>query len=32
MKRWIYKIDGFIKIPDRIAYLVLFDHGWFDKI
>ena len=26
------KIDGFIKICDRIRYLVLFNHGWCDKI
>ena len=26
------KIDGFIKIYNRIRYLVLFDSGWFDKI
>ena len=26
------EIDGFIKIPDRIKYLVLFDYGWFNKI
>ena len=26
------KIDGFIKIHDRIRCLVLFDYGWFDKI
>ena len=26
------KIDGFIKIQDRIRYLVLFNYGWFDKI
>ena len=26
------EIDGFIKIHDRIWYLVLFDYGWFDKI
>ena len=26
------EIDGFIKIQDRIRYLVLFDCGWFDKI
>ena len=26
------EIDGIIKIYDGIRYLVLFDHGWFDKI
>ena len=26
------EIDGFIKIYDGIRYLVLFDHGWFNKI
>ena len=26
------KINGFIKIHDRIIYLVLFDYGWFDKL
>ena len=26
------KIDGFIKIHDKIRYLVLFDCGWFDKL
>ena len=26
------EIDGFIKIHDRVRYLVLFDYGWFDKI
>ena len=26
------EIDGFIKIYDRIRYLVLFDYGWCDKI
>ena len=26
------EIDGFIKIHNRIRYLVLFDCGWFDKI
>ena len=26
------KIEGSIKIHDRISYLVLFDYGWFDKI
>ena len=26
------KIDGFIKIHDRIRYLILFNYGWFDKI
>ena len=26
------EIDQFIKIHDGIRYLVLFDHGWFDKI
>ena len=26
------EIDGFIKIHDKIWYLVLFDYGWFDKI
>ena len=26
------EIDQFIKIRDGIRYLVLFDHGWFDKI
>ena len=26
------EIDGIIKIYDAIRYLVLFDHGWFDKI
>ena len=26
------KIDGFIKIYNRIRYLVLFDCGWFDII
>ena len=25
-------IDGFIKIHDRIKYLVLYGHAWFDKI
>ena len=25
-------IDGFLKIHDRIRYLVLLDYGWFDKI
>ena len=23
------KVDGFIKVYDRIIYLVLFDYGWF---
>ena len=26
------KIDGFIKIHDRIRYLVLFDYGYCDEI
>ena len=26
------EIGAFIKIQDRIRYLVLFDYGWFDKI
>ena len=26
------KIDGYIKIDDRIRYLVLFGHGWYDEI
>ena len=26
------KIDGYIKIHDRIRYLVLFGHGWYDEI
>ena len=26
------KVDGFIKIQDRIRYLVLFDYGRFEKI
>ena len=26
------EIDRIIKIYDGIRYLVLFDHGWFDKI
>ena len=26
------KIDRFIKIHNGVRYLVLFDHGWFDKI
>ena len=26
------EIDGFIKIRDIIQNLVLFDHGWFQKI
>ena len=26
------QIDWFIKIQDRIKYLVLFDHGWFCEI
>ena len=26
------KINGFIKIHDRIRYLILFDYGWFDRI
>ena len=26
------EIDGFIKIHDGIRYLLLFDHGWFDKV
>ena len=26
------QIDRFIKIYDRVRYLVLFDYGWFDKI
>ena len=26
------EIDGFIKIYDRIRYLVLFYSGWCDKI
>ena len=25
------EIDEFIKIHDKIIYLTLFDHGWFDK-
>ena len=25
------KIDGYIKIPDKIRYLVLFDYGYCDK-
>ena len=27
-----HEIVVFIKIQDRINYLVLFDHGWFHKI
>ena len=26
------KIDGFIKVHNRIIYLILFDCGWCDKI
>ena len=26
------EIDGFIKIYDRIRYLALFNHGWYDEI
>ena len=26
------KIDGFIKIHNKIIYLVLFDYEWFDEI
>ena len=26
------KIHGFIKIYDKIRYLVLYDYEWFDKI
>ena len=26
------EIDRFIKIHDETRYLVLFAHGWFDKI
>ena len=27
-----HEIDGFIKIYDRLRYLVLFDYGWCDNI
>ena len=26
------EIDGFIKIHDKIRYLILSDYGWFDKV
>ena len=26
------EIDGFIKIQDRIRYLILFGYGWFEEI
>ena len=26
------KIDGFIKVQNRVGYSVLFDYRWFDKI
>ena len=26
------KIDGFIKVHNRVRYLVLFDYGWCDEI
>ena len=29
---WFNEIDEFIKISDKIRYLVLFGHSWFDKI
>ena len=31
LRIWYNKIEGFIKIQDRIRYLVLIDCGWFDK-
>ena len=29
---WLNKIDGFIKIYNKIRYLVLFDYSYCDKI
>ena len=26
------KIDGFVKVYNRITYLVLFDYGWCDEV
>ena len=32
MRIWFDKIDGYIKIHDKIRYLVLFDYGYCEKI
>ena len=29
---WFVELDGFIKIYDRIRYLVLLGHSWYDEI
>ena len=26
------KIDGFVKVYDRVRYMATFDYEWFDKI
>ena len=32
MRFMFYKIDIFIKVHNRIRYLVSFDYGWCDEI